>query len=597
MAGFQRVVCTLLDAGAPVDSSDIFEKRPLETAASKGHLEVGRILLDHGAKPLGSMHSMEFNSFYDPESYLTAVQLSLYSGYRCRDPNPREHRWPIIIAARGGNIQALQALLALGYNFDFLERKTSALIQAATKGHARAAEFLLIHGASANLASKEISPLIAAVVHGHSVIVNLLLAAGANPDIQIEPRLPGQQTSRSVFEVFAKAEPDTTVDCFGKPPIVLALEAKQARIVQLLLEAGAIVTDDALWATTPDIGAEAFVALLYRTLNDRHIDDLSELFSRAAQAGTITSALHVLLEYKGYVNKRDKCDRSLLSYAAEGGNFQTVKTLLKAGAFLYQDIDFNPLILSCSRGNHEVVELLLDFKADIEQEDNCGRRPLSYAAEKGRVKVVQSLLDRGADINAVDTQLRSALSWTASSSGGDIRVIDALVMAGANVNHVDGKLYTPLLHSLEDIDTVKALLQLGADVEHRDQTGRTALLIATQLQLNEVVRVLLEAGADVDQAASSGRTPISYAAEREATGIARMLVEADCDVYIKDKDGRAPRDYLRQACGTEWLAWLDVTAAKATKKARRAKRVEADREARRAKTATTEGEDTLLPPS
>ena len=51
---------------------------------------------------------------------------------------------------------------------------------------------------------------------------------------------------------------------------------------------------------------------------------------------------------------------------------------------------------AASRGNLEVLEVLLDLGARIDATNNDGRTPLHFAAESGHWECVRHLLDRGA---------------------------------------------------------------------------------------------------------------------------------------------------------------------------------------------------------
>lgn len=66
-----------------------------------------------------------------------------------------------------------------------------------------------------------------------------------------------------------------------------------------------------------------------------------------------------------------------------------------------------PLMVAVAHGNDPIVNLLLDFGADVEQGDESGTRPLHMAAARGHVKVLRTLVDRGAD-----TATKNKLGWT-----------------------------------------------------------------------------------------------------------------------------------------------------------------------------------------
>ena len=55
-----------------------------------------------------------------------------------------------------------------------------------------------------------------------------------------------------------------------------------------------------------------------------------------------------------------------------------------------------------------MVRLLLEFGADMEAVDRCGRRPLHFAAQHGRLDVARVLLQSGVEKNALDFAGRTA---------------------------------------------------------------------------------------------------------------------------------------------------------------------------------------------
>ena len=88
--------------------------------------------------------------------------------------------------------------------------------------------------------------------------------------------------------------------------------------------------------------------------------------------------------------------------AARKGEYDTVKTLIKAGANVnqhYSDNMYTALIWSAFHGYESVVRLLLNYGANINQGDNRGFTALMAAAQNGYESTVRLLLDKGADIN------------------------------------------------------------------------------------------------------------------------------------------------------------------------------------------------------
>lgn len=103
----------------------------------------------------------------------------------------------------------------------------------------------------------------------------------------------------------------------------------------------------------------------------------------------------------------------------------------------------SPLALAAGTGNAEMVQLLLDWEADVNRRDGHGSYPLNYAAWSGDVPTVRLLLEAGADPTALSRQGEWSALHTAAGMG-HLEVIDLLLEAGVPVDlpNRDGR--TPL---------------------------------------------------------------------------------------------------------------------------------------------------------
>lgn len=76
-----------------------------------------------------------------------------------------------------------------------------------------------------------------------------------------------------------------------------------------------------------------------------------------------------------------------------------------------------PLMAAVAHGNDPIVNLLLDFGAEIDLADENGSRPLHAAAARGHVKVLRTLVDRGAN-----TYKPNKLGWKPVDYSSDTQV-------------------------------------------------------------------------------------------------------------------------------------------------------------------------------
>jgi ankyrin repeat protein/tellurite resistance protein len=129
---------------------------PLNAAATRGHTECARLLIDAGA---------DVN----------------------RNSPPEGGQFPLLMAAENGHQEIVSMLLSAGADVSMInpENGTHPLLMAAQGGHHETVEELLRAGADPNLTS-DISgnaPLHWAVQTGDASIVELLVAAGAQPEL------------------------------------------------------------------------------------------------------------------------------------------------------------------------------------------------------------------------------------------------------------------------------------------------------------------------------------------------------------------------------------------------------------------------------
>ncbi|CAG2249647.1 unnamed protein product [Mytilus edulis] len=126
------------------------------------------------------------------------------------------------------------------------------------------------------------------------------------------------------------------------------------------------------------------------------------------------------------------------------GLVQIVKYLLKISSEQLKDSQdkFPPLIAACERGHTSIVNLLIDYRPDMNQMDSFGRRPLIVAVQNDHPDVVAMLIDKGADINLGDTNGKTPFLWACILHRK--KVAKLLMEHGADVNQASNDESTPL---------------------------------------------------------------------------------------------------------------------------------------------------------
>ncbi len=120
-------------------------------------------------------------------------------------------------------------------------------------------------------------------------------------------------------------------------------------------------------------------------------------------------------------------------------------------------------------GHDEIVEILIDAKADVNLPGPGGITPLALAARRDRLETVKLLMLKKADVNLVDDDRKTALmhasSWCYDSNAAIVRI---LINNKSDVNHVDKDGRSPLIYTALSgkVSTARVLIEANANVDH-----------------------------------------------------------------------------------------------------------------------------------
>ena len=176
-----------------------------------------------------------------------------------------------------------------------------------------------------------------------------------------------------------------------------------------------------------------------------------------------------------------------LIIAAESGNLETIQNCIANGA----DVNFmgpNSAALHCAafNGHEEIVQILLDNKADLNLADKQGFYPLQLAVSKEQRTICKTLIEHGADvlvktdkegtllhlaaaidfnyilkiegIKKIDLEAKDAFGQTAlnvAASSGSYSMISDLLPMKTDINTTDNYGASPLLNSIMHLDSTK----------------------------------------------------------------------------------------------------------------------------------------------
>lgn len=276
-------------------------------------------------------------------------------------------------------------------------------------------------------------------------------------------------------------------------------------------------------------------ALLKRmgdAIRDNDVSSMQTLFEDAEDAEFLVRAMCVK-------------KRSPLEMAARQGSDKTLRFMLErlpasANAANFRDINDIPILIwAASAGHYEVVEVLLEYGADVNVTMSHMHTPLMSAARNNHTPVVKLLCENGADVNAADVSGRTALAnaFTCFSHPIDPLLVMHLIDAGADLNFPDISGETPLLNGLMGVsnDAMKVLIMNGMDVNARDDGGRTTLRRVAEAGNVEIISCMLEhTDIDVNVRDERGWTALAGAvAQGRLTVVDRLLREPGIDVGVR----------------------------------------------------------------
>lgn len=437
--------------------------QPVQIAARFGHAKVVRLLVDHGA---------DLNTLCGEYGY--PLQAAAYGGHadlvgilldHGADVNAEGGKFgsALIAACHDGHLQAARVLLDRGADMDMVcVNKGKAFNIAAGAGNMPLVRLLLQKGADVNdTCGGEGSALYAASLNGALDMVKMLVAAGADVNLRSGYMCTALQAACSqnrkrsedevqgkdylgVVKFLLKSGADVnirggeygdalqaTIECTARGNVI----GNNIDMVNLLLDHGADVNHkggkyrSAMRTTVFCGNTSAAHALL-----DRGVEIDDEIFLLAVENRRKT-VIPLLLEKGVDVNAENK-DGTVLQMAIRKGDHDTIAALLKD-----PKIDINALggrdgetALFCAveAGNQEVVKLLLDRGADINEPCGNGCYCLPKAVGRQDVEMVELLLQRGADVNASHRRSQTALI-TACFSENEC-LVRLLLSHGADVN-------------------------------------------------------------------------------------------------------------------------------------------------------------------
>ncbi|CAH8442466.1 unnamed protein product [Schistosoma turkestanicum] len=286
----------------------------------------------------------------------------------------------------------------------------------------------------------------------------------------------------------------------------------------------------------------------------------NELCSESSESCNVTAPLDL-------INCRDIDGRhsTPLHFAAGYNRLAIVELLLqyKADVHAKDKGGLVPLHNACSYGHAKVAELLIQHGANVNVTDLWRFTPLHEAAAKGKFEICRLLLKYGADPSKKNRDGHTPIDLVKDTDSdvydllrGDIAVLEAAkkgnltkikrLVTSENINCRDtqGRNSTPLhlAAGYNNIETLEFLLESGADVNAKDKGGLIPLHNASSYGHVDVAALLIRYGTSVNAVDKWGYTPLHEAAQKGRTQLCALLLAHGADPKIRNQENQTPFD-------------------------------------------------------
>ncbi|KAF5528655.1 Ankyrin-1 [Colletotrichum aenigma] len=408
-------------------------------------------------------------------------------------------------------------------------------------------------------------PLFAALARGHHDAAKILLGEAAKPF--------------SHAELFPTAEYKWTLNyrkACNTTPLHWALETRHNIMARLLIDSGQFdLADQNLEGRLPihsaAIGGDdaTLIYLLEKTVA-----------SMRQALGTASCTLPMMVTTDArdrpvlcslvVVRSESKSGQPPLSFAVDKGHESMIQLLINWGASINDEdeetlsrlayvalrldsldmplVQFlvgrgmftkkKLLVEAVRHGFQNIVERLAYNEEHIQSASMDGRTPLDTALRGRYWTTIKTLVQKGHVTGLRSRYGHDALHYFTST--GDFDMVTVLLDRGVEVNCKDSCRET-LIHrlvSIGDMYFIQLFIESGVDVDSQDRVGRTPLHEAVCDGCAELVMLLLYYGATVNCTDVDGRTPLHDAVSYGHEDMTQLLIAEGARASLPDRFGR-----------------------------------------------------------
>ena len=250
-----------------------------------------------------------------------------------------------------------------------------------------------------------------------------------------------------------------------------------------------------------------------------------------------------LIREKRGINDSDKegCSAVHLALCVCQKNPEIVELLIKNGANVKAKNENTLLSAVVLQYPCEIVKMILDKGAEINQVNNFNENALYYAVRDVNFEVVQLLLERGIEPEPKKANycILNIPNYHEGCEKNCYKMYKLLLEKGAGKKCIAKKQYRKALFhrtARGDSNFVELLCQHGVSVNDYVNDMHTLLTLAALVRKRKLMKFLIKNKADVNLKGGGGLTPIMYSAIIGDLSAVKLFLDNGADIKIKHEN-------------------------------------------------------------
>ncbi|XP_046567997.1 ankyrin repeat and KH domain-containing protein mask-like [Haliotis rubra] len=510
-------------------------RTPVMIAGRWGHRDVVELLVDHRANlSLRDVHGYNILHLGSHGEYVEVLKYVLSQDTEDINSRANDNKTPVMVAGRRGHKDVVELFVKRGANLSLTDRSRSNILHyACAGGHVEVTKYILSQN-TVDINSRRNdnrTPVMIAGRWGHRDVVELLVDHRANLSLRdvhgyniLHLGSHGEYVEVLKYVLSQDTEDINSRANDNKTPVMVAGRRGHRDVVELFVKRGANLS-----------------------LTDR---SRSNILHYACAGGHVEVTKYILSQNTVDINSRRNDNRTPVMIAGRWGHRDVVELLVDHRANLsLRDVHGYNILHLGSHGEYvEVLKYVLSQDTeDINSRANDNKTPVMVAGERGHRDVVELFVKRGANLSLTDRSRSNILHY--ACAGGHVEVTKYILSQNTvdiNSRRNDNRTPVMIAGRWGHRDVVELLVDHRANLSLRDVHGYNILHLGSHGEYVEVLKyVLSQDTEDINSRANDNKTPVMVAGRRGHKDVVELFVKRGANLSLTD---RSKSNILHYAC-------------------------------------------------